>query len=257
MSTASSLSLSVPAVDRAARLLALLEAEARPLSASELARRIGAHKSSVHAVLETLRHHGLLDRDEHTKRYRLGARLVRLGQVAADGLDLPAVARPLLVDLAQQSGETVLLLIRSGADRAMILDRAEAGQDGVRISAPVGLRIPLAAGAVGKAYLAYLPEHERAPFLQRLPRFTAASVVDPEAYRAELQAVLANGYALDDQEYLDGVRACAAPVLGVGSSPLAVVLVVGLVGSFSRPRLRPTAEATQRTALAISRALGA
>src|SRR5919197_6715038 len=138
----------VPAVDRAARVLALLEAEGRPLGISDLARRLNASKGSVRDVLETLRSHGLLERDDANKQYRLGPRLVRLGHAAQDGLDLARVAGPFLTRLTEVTGETALLLTRQG-DRALILAKAEAGETAMRVSAPVGRRIPLIAGAVG------------------------------------------------------------------------------------------------------------
>ncbi|MDE3078296.1 MAG: helix-turn-helix domain-containing protein, partial [Chloroflexota bacterium] len=77
--SAAAASLLVPAVDRAARLLALIESSAEPVAISEAARVLDASKSSVRDVLETLRHHQLIERDHVTKRYRLGGRLIRLG----------------------------------------------------------------------------------------------------------------------------------------------------------------------------------
>jgi DNA-binding IclR family transcriptional regulator len=246
----------VPAVDRAARVLAFLEAEGRPLGISELARRLNASKGSVRDVLETLRSHGLLERDDASKLYRLGPHLVRLGHAAQDGLDLAQVARPVLAWLAEQSGQTALLLTRQG-DRALILAKAEAGQTTMQVSAPVGRRIPLTAGAVGKVFLAYADERERTEHLDRLPRFTPRSIADRAAYEAELRSVRHRGYALDDQEYLDGVRAAAAPVLNAQGGLAAVLLAVGLAGSLTPERLSRTAEATVCAAERLSAALGA
>src|SRR3954468_18462558 len=101
----------VPAVDRAARLLAELERAARPMTISELARELGINKGTMRDLLETLRAHGLLERDEERKQYRLGPRLARLGMAALGQLDLGSVARPFLIDLAEQISGTVLLLV--------------------------------------------------------------------------------------------------------------------------------------------------
>jgi DNA-binding IclR family transcriptional regulator len=244
----------VPAVDRAARVLAFLEAEGRPLGISQLARRLNASKGSVRDVLETLRSHGLLERDDANKQYRLGPRLVRLGHAAQDGLDLARVAGPFLTRLTEETGETALLLTRQG-DRALILAKAEAGETAMRVSAPVGRRIPLIAGAVGKVFLAYADEQERAGHLDRLPRFTQGSIADRSAFEAELRSVRRLGYALDDEEYLDGVRAAAAPVLNAHGHLVAVLLAVGLAGSLTTERLAQTAAATARAAAQLSGAL--
>ncbi len=246
----------VPAVDRAARVLAFLEAEERPLGISEIARRLSASKGSVRDVLETLRSHGLLARDETSKRYRLGPRLARLGSVARERLDLPLVARPHLARLAEESGETVLLLVRQ-ANRALILEKAESGQAAMRVSAPVGRRIPLLAGAVGKLFLAYADRADRERHLAQLPRFTDRTVMARAAYERDLAAVERAGFALDDQEYLDGVRAAGAPVFDAAGSLAAVLLVVGLAGSLTADRLLPIARRAAEVAADISRALGA
>jgi IclR family acetate operon transcriptional repressor len=246
----------VPAVDRAARVLAFLEAEGRPLGISELARRLNASKGTVRDVLETLRSHGLLERDDANKHYRLGPRLVRLGHAAQDGRDLARIAGPFLTRLAEETGETALLLTRQG-DRALIVAKAEPGRTAMRVSAPVGRRIPLIAGAVGKMFLAFAEEHVRADHLDRLPRFTEGSITDRSRFEAELGSVRRLGYALDDEEYLDGVRAAAAPVLNAQGHLVAVLLAVGLAGSLTTERLARTAAATAGAAEQLSGALGA
>jgi DNA-binding IclR family transcriptional regulator len=244
----------VPAVDRAARLLDVFEAEGRPLGISDLARRLGASKGSVRDILETLRWHGLLQRDDATKLYQLGPRLVRLGQAALARLDLPVVARPFLADLADATGETVLLLVPQG-ERALILDKAE-GNATMRVSAPVGRRIPVLAGAVGKVTLAHTDPAERTRRLAALPRYTARTVVDATALAHQLEQVLRDGYALDDEEYLDGVRAAAAPVRDASGRLVAVLLTVGLAGSLSADHLPDTGATTARAAATLSAALG-
>ncbi len=250
MVTATAPARLVPAVDRAVRVLACLEAEARPLGVSEIARRLDASKGSVHDVLETLRRHGLLDRDDASKQYWLGARLVRLGAAARSRLDLAAVARPVMARLAEESGETVLLLRRQG-DRALIVEKAEASNGIMRISASVGQRIPLGAGASGKLFFAF-GEPPKSP-----PRFTDRSLAEPSTFEGALRAARAEGFALDDQEYLDGVRAAAAPIFGVHGDLVGVLLTVGLAGSLTVDRLAPVARATARAAADISTALGA
>src|ERR1700704_4676462 len=136
----------VPAVDRAVRLLEVLEAGGQPLTISELARELGINKGTMRDLLETLRAHGLLERDEDTKQYRLGPRLARLGMAALGQLDLASVARPYLIDLAEEISGTVLLVVPHG-DRATIADKVDGGRVAVEVSATIGRRVRLAAGA--------------------------------------------------------------------------------------------------------------
>ena len=226
------------------------------MTISELARQLGLNKGTVRDLLETLRAHGLLERDAERKQYRLGPRLARLGMAALGQLDLPSVAHPFLVDLAAETGGAVLLLVRQG-DRATIVDKVDAGQLAVEVSATVGRRIPLAAGACGKIFLSYVQPAEREQFLLDSAHGTPQTIRDPNRYAHELDRVRRLGYATDDEEYLPGVRATAAPIYDARGHLVASVLVVGLTSSLSARDLRPTGEATARAAQAISAALGA
>jgi DNA-binding IclR family transcriptional regulator len=245
----------VPAVDRAVRLLGLLEAGPRGMTISQLARELGINKGTMRDLLETLRAHGLLERDEERKHYRLGPRLARLGMAALGQLDLARVAHAYLIDLAHLIGGAVLLVVRDG-DRATIVEKADAGQVAVEVSATVGRRIPLAAGACGKVFLSAVDSAEVERHLANL-RPTARTIRDRALYARELESVRQLGYATDDEEYLTGVRATAAPVYDARGRVVAAVLVVGLTGSLPVDDLAATGEATAATARAISTALGA
>jgi DNA-binding IclR family transcriptional regulator len=246
----------VPAVDRAARLLGLLESDARPMTISELARQLGINKGTMRDLLETLRVHGLVERDADRKQYRLGPRLARLGMAALGQMDLAHLARPYLVDLAAEVNGAVLLLVPHG-DRATIVDKVDGGRVALEVSATVGRRIRLAAGACGKVFLAYVGEAERAAYLAQLTHPTPRTITDPTSYAAELERTRRLGYATDDEEYLAGVRATSAPVFDARGRLAAAVLVVGLTGSLPVEDLPRTGQATARAARAISSALGA
>ena len=245
----------VPAVDRAARLLDLLAAQGQPMTISELARGLGINKGTARDLLETLRIHGLLERDDVSKSYRLGPRLARLGMAALGQLDLSALAHPFLSELAQQVDASVLLVVPHG-DRATIVDKVDAGRVAVQVSANVGSRIRLAAGACGKVFLAYAPTPDLERYLGDL-RPTPRTILDTDAYRQELERVRRDGYATDDEEYLTGVRATSAPVFDARGHLVAAVLVVALTGSLPLEALPQTGQRTARTAQAISAALGA
>jgi IclR family KDG regulon transcriptional repressor len=246
----------VPAVDRAARLLELLEAHGQPMTISELARQLGINKGTTRDLLETLRTHELLERDEGRKQYRLGPRLARLGMAALGQLDLASVARPFLMDLAEEINGAVLLVVPQG-ERATIVDKVDGGRVAVEASATVGRRIPLAAGASGKVFLAYLDDAERTQLRANLTHPTPRTITDPLIYTQELDRVRRRGYAIDDEEYLTGVRAASAPVFDARGRVSAAVLIVGLTGSLLVEDLVRTGEATAHAAHSISGALGA
>lgn len=246
----------VPAVDRAARLLELLGSVARPMSISELARELSINKGTMRDLLETLRAHGLLERDESRKQYRLGPRLARLGMAALGQLDPAGIARPFLIDLAGGINGAVLLVVPHG-DRATIVDKVDGGRVAVEVSATVGRRIRLAAGALGKIFLANADDVSRAQLLAALAHPTARTITDPVEYAAQIATARQQGYATDDEEYLAGVRATAAPVIDARDRVVAAVLVIGLTGSLPVEDLPRVGEATARAARSISQALGA
>src|SRR5438552_8350264 len=186
----------VPAVDRAARLLEVLEACGQPMTISELARELGINKGTMRDLLETLRAHELLERDSQRKAYRLGPRLARLGMAALGQLDLASVARPFLADLAEEISGTVLLVVPHG-DRATIVDKVDSGRVAVEVSATIGRRIRLAAGACGKVFLAFSDDPARFRHLAALTHPTPRTMLDPSLYALELDRVRRTGYATD------------------------------------------------------------
>lgn len=237
----------VPAVDRAARMLGILAEEQAPLSISELGRRLDASKGAVREVLETLRYHGLVERDDGSKLYQLGSRLIRLGALARSRIGLATAARPYLRRLADESGETALLL-QVHNDQFVIHETAEPQQRQLPMSvtATPGATIPLFAGACGKVVLAFLDPEE-------LPAADGKAVVSPD----ELALVRSRFYALDDEEYFTGVRGVSAPILQGDGYLAGLLLVSGLAASLVAERLELIGEATAEAARKISTSLGA
>jgi IclR family acetate operon transcriptional repressor len=246
----------VPAVDRAVRILHLLRGDARWWGITAVARALGLNKATVRDILLTLEHHGLVERDPNTTRFRLGYGLYAFAGALRDGNDLVAVARPFLRALAERTGETTLLALLDG-DRVLIIDKEEPPTD-LKISAPIGRRLPLYAGSIGKVLLAAMEPIARDRWLAEHPprRFTTRSVTDPAAYRAMLEQVQRQGYALDDEEYLDGVRAASAPIRAAAPDALAALTVVGFSTRVDAARLAELAAAVADAARQISWRLG-
>jgi IclR family transcriptional regulator, KDG regulon repressor len=247
----------VPAVDRAARLLHVIAGSDTPLGVSELSRQLKFNKSTTHDILTTLCHHRLLERDESTKTYRLGVALVELGHRAGEHIDLRAVAHPLVIELARAVEETIILGTYHDGQVA-IVDREEAPHD-VKITAPLGRRLYYSTGVFGKIFLAAMPEAEANKLVRERPlrAYTAKSITKITAYRAALEQVRAQGYALDDEEYLAGVCAAAAPVNDEQGRVVAALTVVGFSTRLSNARLLQIAKQICETAAEISRQLGA
>lgn len=247
----------VPAVDRAAQILSLIASSESPLGVSELSRKLKLNKSTTHDILTTLCRHRLLERDEPAKTYRLGRALVELGHSAGERADLRTVAHPLLVELAHAVEETVILGTYHAAHVA-IIDREEAPHD-VKISAPLGGHLHYSAGVFGKIFVAAMAQADATNLIHEHPlrTYTPKSITRITSYRAELAQVRARGYALDDEEYLAGVRAAAAPVNDAQGRVVGALTVVGFSTRLPNSKLVQIARQAHATAEQISFQLGA
>jgi DNA-binding IclR family transcriptional regulator len=214
----------IQSIDRAAELLAAVAAAPEPETAPALADACGLNRSTAWRILATLEHHGLVERDPETSRYRLGFAVLRLA-AAAGHEPLVRLAHPTLRRLADTTGETVNLAV------ARRLELVYADQVQARhVMAPnwLGHTVPLHATSTGKAFLAALPDAELDAILRTgLERFTDTTITDPGALRAELAAVRDEGYAVSHGELEPALWGVSAAARDAAGRPAAVVSVWG------------------------------
>ncbi len=242
-----------PSVKKAFQILDLVARRDNRLTISDLSRELGIGKSTVHGITQALEGIGAVVRDEKTRRYTLGMTLFELAHKVYARIDLKDLARPILEDLMRSTRQSVFLGIRSG-DRVSIIDIIESVQD-LKITAHIGARLPLLVGATGKVFMASLAEQEAAQLIRTLGlrRVTQRSITDPNRYLEEIRKARESGYALDDEEYMQGIRAVAAPIHAPGRQ-LSAIWVVGLSQSMKAEDMTTIAVETKNAAEAISRA---
>lgn len=236
---------------RAARVLELLAQSPRPMRLSELSRSLGISKSSLLGVLSALEAVGWLERAGPKADYRVGRGLLDLSRKAFGQWDLALLARPLMEQLAERVGESVFVGILQG-EQVVILACVE-GRSDMRVTSPPGTALPLLAAAVGKVLLAQMePERAREILFHRpLPRFTERSICDPEEFMVHVEEARHRGYATDDEEYLRGVRAVAAPLKCSGEL-IAAMWVVGFSSRLSLQSLEEVGRELLRTTKLLS-----
>lgn len=176
---------------------------------SELAEASGIPLPTIHRLMRTLTHRGYA-RQERSRRYALGPRLIRLGDSASRLLG--SWSQPFLAELVDLTGETANLALRDGDEVVYVAQ--EQSHHSVRMFTEVGRRVPLHTTGVGKAILAQLTPAEVDEVLTRtaLRPATDRSVTDPAELRAQLEAARADGYATDEGEYEIGVSCVAVPL---------------------------------------------
>ena len=216
-----------PAVTRAAAILDLL-AENRGASAgpSELARRLGLPKSSIANVCGALADAGLVRRVG--TGFALGRKLAELGGAYLTSVDLVQEFYDACRELETGSEETVQLAVLDGTQMTYLARHD--GRQPVRLTSQIGRRLPASVTATGKAALAALDPDEVARRFDgvELPQLTRRSLPNVDALLADLQVVRARGYAMDDEETVEGVVCfgVAIPGRSPGDGPYAASITL-------------------------------
>jgi DNA-binding IclR family transcriptional regulator len=244
------------AVDRAIAVLESVAAQAPAgVSLAALSDELQVGKASVFRIAKALVARHALEYDEETETYSLGALLASLGYRYVNSLDLRQVARPLMEELAQISGETVHLGQLVGRN-VVYVDVVDSPQP-IRIFSRVGATAPAYLTSVGKAILAGLPAEAREAGLPlAYEPHTEFTVSSPEALEGQLLAARERGYAVDDRENREEIRSYAAPVLDHTGQPVAAVSVGGPVYRVSQADGERLGELVAASAAQISAGLG-
>jgi DNA-binding IclR family transcriptional regulator len=240
----------VAAVERASALIDAL-ADNGELGTNELARRTGLHPSSVSRLLSTLADSGLVEHVPASGRYRLGLRLIGLGNAVLARLDLREVARPHLQALVNETGETATLSAPGDPD-AVTVDFVQSASS-VQSVARVGRPSVAHATAAGKVALAF-GDAELPP--GRLRAFTERTIVDRPALAAEVDRVRERGWAQAVGEREEDLNALAAPVRGSRGELAAVLGIQGPASRFGEDAMARALEPLLARAAAVSDALG-
>lgn len=210
----------VGSVDHALQLLLLLRDEP-DLRVTAAARQLGVAPSTAHRLLSTLEHRGFVTQDRLTRAYRVGPALIELGFSSSRAIDLRGVSEPYLRAVTLSLGETVnLLVLQEGSVR--FVAGFEADQR-IRTHVLTGTLLPAYATSGGKVLLAELPrETLRALYPRGLRKFTPQTKTFTELVD-ELALVLMRGYAINNEESVEGLSAIAVPLRDRGGRTIAAV----------------------------------
>jgi DNA-binding IclR family transcriptional regulator len=246
----------VRVVDRVFAILEELADGSAKFGDVALAERLGLHKSTVHRLLAVMQHHGFVEREPGSTKYRLGWRIFELGMAAASHLDILERAKPYVVQLVETTGETAHLgVLRQG--EVVSLVNVESRYT-VRTPATVGRRIPLHCTSQGKAILAFLPPGQVARRLKGyvFSRHSANTIVSNERFLEDLALVAGRGYAVDNEEYEEGLRCIAAPVHDHTGEVAGAIGIAGPTFRVTGARLPALSREVRRAAAELSAALG-
>lgn len=241
--------------------LSVLEAVAKhreDIPLATLAETVGLKKTSTWRLVHTLVGLGYVRQDPKTRQFRPGPRVLSLGYAYFDGLDLKQLAAPFMLELADRFNEAVNLGVMDG-DEVIFLERIRSSHI-ISINLHIGSRLPLYSTSLGRALICEMPEEWLYAYLKRLTNDQNATKYLQHGDRVllgMLEETRRLGYALNDQEIVNGLRAVASPIR---DSTCNIVGAVGIGAPSSRlsvPDLRRTvAPEVVSAARKISQALG-
>ncbi len=238
----------VQSLDRALSLLDLVSFSDHELSLGEIAARSGLAKSTAHRLLRTLELRGFVARNPTSGGYRPGLKNFR-------GFHGGPLVHRALSDLAGRSGETANLGALVGF-MVLYVDRADSPQ-ALRWQLGVGERVPAHCSGLGKAILAHVSADAVERLLPpRLDALTPNTITDRRAFIENLAETRRRGYALDDEEFMEGVRCVAMPIIGPGGEAVAAVSISGPAFRITENVIRSETASLREATASIGRQLG-
>jgi len=252
MATKDNQTPTIQVLERSFSLLDMLAAQPEPVSLKEISERTGLHPSTAHRILNDLAIGRYVDRPA-AGTYRLGMRLLELGNLVKARLDVREAALAPMRELHKVTHQPVNLSMRQG-DEIVYIERTYSERSGMQVVRAVGGRAPLHLTSVGKLFLAHDDPARVRAYATRtgLTGHTRNSITDLTRLERELASVRASGVARDDEELELGVRCMAAGVYDDQGK-----LLAGLSVSAPADRLEESwLERVKGTAAQISGALG-
>ena len=243
---------SIQVIDRMMDLIDVLSSAGKPVNLKELSKLTTLHPSTAHRILNALAHYRIIDRVD-TGSYKLGTRLLELGNITKARIDVREEALPHMRELHQQLQETVNLSIRQG-DEMVYVERVASERSAMRVAHLVGAKAPLHVTAVGKLFLLQDGLEETEQYVKRngLSILTKNTIRDTQTLHRELARIQEQGYAFDNEEAEAGVSC-----IGAGIYDDSGRMVAGLSISSPSNRLnRAWGIQVKKTADLISSTLG-
>jgi len=246
----------IKVLDKSLSVLELLLQKGSSMNMIELSEKLGFYPSTIHRILDTLKHWGYVEQDSHTQKYQLGLKALELGMAKLHQMDLVREATPYLKELVNQCNETVHLGVLEEGE-VLYLAKEESSQT-IRMISYVGKRAPLHCTALGKVLLAYLSTEERKKILggKVLPRLTENTITDKKELEKELNKIQKQGFALDDEENEKDVCCIAAPIKNYQGKTIAAISISSLVYRTDINKENHLKEALIETSKKISKRLG-
>lgn len=235
----------IQAVDITLNIIDVLQSEGQ-LGVTEIANRLNHSKSTIHSHLRTLEDRKLIVKENDG--YRLSLQILNMAKNVRNQIGNYDVIKSQVDDLVEETGEIIQFGIEEHG-KVSYLYKAT-GEQSVETVSQVGMQQPMYSTSLGKAILTYLPEDRTEEIIQSMDfeARTSETITSPAELYEELDRIEDNGYAIDDEENIKGLRCIAAPVRD-GETVLGAISITGPSSRITDDRLHgELAEAVQRAA---------
>lgn len=246
----------VQVLDRAFSILDVLSENGPELKVSEISERLQLHKSTVHRLLMVLERHRCVEKNSLSGKYRLGWKLLELGTKTVARLDLAQRTRPYLERLVRETGETAHLGILSQGEMISVVNLESPRT--LRTPSTVGRRSPAHCTSYGKSILAFLPEGEVEEIIRThgLKPQTRKTITESALLKRELQRIREQGYAVDNEEFEEGLKCIGAPVRDHSGKVMAALSIAGPAARMVEDRMPALIRSVVAAASQLSSELG-
>jgi len=229
--------MKIQSIEKTIKIIELLSNSPSGLGLTEMSGVLKYPPSTVHHIISTLMHHGYVNQASDTKKYSLGYAFLNIGHRILENMDLRKVARKYLQELHQKSNETVhLAILREG--RVIYIDKIQR-PGSLSLATYVGFSTHPHAAAGGKVLLSQLSRDEVYEVYgsNRFPAYTKNTITDLERLMKELAHIRESGYAIDDEEYYEGIRCVAAPIKNGRGGIVAALSITGSIFTMTKEKV--------------------
>lgn len=201
----------IQAIERAIFILNQFSSNTTSLKFVDIVKRTNLNKSTVFNIIDTLKYFGLLSQDDETKKYMLGVKLIELGEIARESINILKIARRYMISIRDEINETVQLAKLENGN-TVYLDKVESSHH-LHTYTQRGTIIPAYATGLGKVMLAYADlEYIHKYFGENLNTFTKNTISTRKELEYELNKIKKDGIAFDNEEYAYGLVCYSAPI---------------------------------------------
>ncbi|AKG34803.1 IclR family transcriptional regulator [Paenibacillus durus] len=228
----------------------------KEMSVTEISRELDMPVQSVHRILNSLSKYGFVAQNRNNRRYKLGLSVMKYGFLMWDSLMLRSVSKPYMEELSQKTNETVYLATREN-EEGVYIDCIDSPQI-LKISEPIGLRLPLFIGASNRVILAYLPQKEREKILSNVDWSSVPSLkpLTRDYIEQEIEIIRQQGFAVTSGEATDGTTGIGAPVFSYDNTVIGSINCAGPSFRFTSQNIEKYSFYVKKYAEMISKELG-